>query len=78
MNATMETAELSYEESVGGPVSPPSSKKKKDVSLGVGTWPSPAQELVRDLMVRLFGDCTSWLVRYFTDVFSHLSIITYK
>eukprot|EP00970_Alexandrium_tamarense_P020545 scaffold15357_cov193-Alexandrium_tamarense.AAC.1 len=50
MNATMETAELSYEESVGGPVSPPSSKKKKDVSLGVGTWPSPAQELVRDLM----------------------------
>ncbi|KAL9190941.1 hypothetical protein ACHAXT_000647 [Thalassiosira profunda] len=45
-DATMETAEMSYDDTVG-PMSPPSSKKKRDgasMIQSMGTWASPPRE----------------------------------
>ena len=47
VNATMETADMSMEEDIGGPVSPPSSKK-----LAVASWDSSPPETVSNATVR--------------------------
>ncbi|KAL7539060.1 hypothetical protein ACHAXR_009000 [Thalassiosira sp. AJA248-18] len=49
VDTTMETTDLSYEESEGGdrPMSPPSSKKKKEAGGGGAVWRSPPREFVR-------------------------------
>ncbi|KAL7553119.1 hypothetical protein ACHAWF_016375 [Thalassiosira exigua] len=47
VDATMETAELSYDDGGGhGPISPPSSKKRRDAPLSsrMGTWGTPPDE----------------------------------
>ena len=54
-NATMETAELSYEEDITGPASPPSCKKTKDSFRSAPSWPSPPKENVRDPMVSSYS-----------------------
>lgn len=53
-DVTMDTAELSYEESMvdAGPLSPPSSKKKRDASRGAAAaWGSPPREYTRSSTV---------------------------
>jgi hypothetical protein len=55
-NATMETAELSYEDEMSGPFSPPSAKKTKDIDArksSSNVWDSPSHVFRRGMMVRL-------------------------
>jgi len=51
VNATMETTDLSYEDE-NGPMSPPSSKKKRDSKQGLAdaVWRSPPRQFVRGAM----------------------------
>eukprot|EP00804_Cyclotella_cryptica_P029856 CCRYP_010772-RB/>CCRYP_010772-RB protein AED:0.28 eAED:0.28 QI:552/1/1/1/0.66/0.75/4/1007/1052 len=48
-NLTVETEDLSFDD-IATPMSPPSSKKKRDGSLGIGTWPSPPDHDMEDDM----------------------------
>jgi hypothetical protein len=45
---------LSFDD-IATPMSPPSSKKKRDGSLGIGTWPSPPNHDMKDDMVSYSG-----------------------
>jgi len=48
VDTTMDTAEMSYDQSVGGPMSPPSSKKKRDAPAAAPVaWGSPPREYGR-------------------------------
>jgi hypothetical protein len=54
-NLTVETAELSFDE-MATPMSPPSSKKKRD-GLGIGSWPSPPHDYMKSDLVSCFVLC---------------------
>lgn len=53
-NLTVETEDLTFDD-IATPMSPPSSKKKRDGSLDIGTWPSPPEQGMKDDMVSYSG-----------------------
>ncbi|KAL7522841.1 hypothetical protein ACHAWX_007551 [Stephanocyclus meneghinianus] len=48
-NLTVETEDLTFDD-IATPMSPPSSKKKRDGSLDIGTWPSPPEQGMKNDM----------------------------